>query len=535
MALDLDEVRFRRDPDYRARQIERAEIKEALTAIEARRDVNVLGEYVFGFKQHDFHKQLQQNCDENPRNTQDAPIEHGKTMQVSMLRNVRRIGQDSLQTGAILSNSAEIPEMVLEMIATHIENNTRLHRVYPDLRIAKFKRSKTGNLYLTVERPASLAKDPTIVALSINGTIQGRRWTFLSSDDIQDLDNTWTEHERRKTSTRWESQVENRLVADATHDDVGTPWHVSDTRHQIRKKPGYAYFRFDATTGAMYDKNGRVLRVFGETLWPTVWRDPVSGRPYGWPLDRLQWKRENTPELEFARQFRCIALSGMLQIFKQEDLEYSKVLGQRMGLVRMPALVGEDQPVATGVDLAVEKKDTADLTVLHSGTAAEGPRGRSIKTLDIRAGRWEITEILQQMLAVRRLYPRHVGFRVENVAAQAYLLQVAANHDMMRAIGWTEEDLTGFRVFPHKTTAGYKYDPIVGIRGMAVEFEQKRWAVPCGDGMIPSREVADFLEGLLAFDPVGHTSDHAIAAWLFWEQLRTVGIGGGTWERFGIG
>lgn len=533
--MQIDQVRYGSDPDYRARCLEIAEIREELTARRARVDKNVFMEYVFEFPQQPFHRYLQHFFDSNKFASMDCPPESGKTFQVSIGRTLWQLGNNPANTIGLISNSADIPEDCLNIIKDRIESSDKLHRVFPQLRIDKFKRTKTGNQYLTVERPKHLnIKDPSLIAMSIDGNIVGRRWSIVKTDDIQDLENTWTDHSRNKLIKNWEMQVAPRLLAEAPHEDIGTPFHINDLRHHQRSKPGYAYVRCDHWTGGVYELGGKEIRNFGDTLWPTPWRDPATHILHGMPRERLIWKSQNTPELEFLRLYRCMSMTDTMSAFKPEDIEYAKSLGLRLGVVSLPARADDEEVVVSGCDLAVSKDDAADRYAIHTLTYRDGPHGLTKVTLDIRAGHWTIREFMRNVLEVLRLYPGHRGFRVETNAAQDYMRQALEDDGMARAIGFNDSDILRLKIIPHNTTGQNKSHRHFGINAMGLDFQQKRWAVPCGEGMVLHPEVKDWIGGLLSFSPADHTNDNVMASWLASEQLRRTGIGGSAWDELGI-
>jgi len=158
------------------------------------------------------------------------------------------------------------------------------------------------------------------------------------------------------------------------------------------------------------------------------------------------------------------------------------------------------------------------------------------RPFDIRHGRWELAEIIREMLNVLRAFPNHLGFRIETNAAQAYLAQLCNDSRALRGMGWTDFDIARLKVIPHVTTAQYKFDPIIGVRGMSADFENDKWILPCNAHGVPEPAIQSFIDGMIAFDPMSHTSDFLMAGWLWTEQMRKYS---GTsaddlWERYGI-
>lgn len=350
---------------------------------------------------------------------------------------------------------------------------------------------------ITVERSVSTQRDASIIAIGITGTIIGRRWTGAILDDFQDFDSTWTHEQRTKLKKILESTVLNRVVGNGFVLDVGTPWHVEDARHWLRKLPGFHFERFDAN----------------DMLWPDEWTDPQTGITWGWTKERLEDKRKRMSELEWNRQFRCVSSSGSFAIFSTDAL--SACLDRGRGL-RLSRTAPDGRPVVTGIDLAIKKQDSADKTVFVTGCVNEG----GVKEiLEIRAGHWELTEIARQVLDTLRRYPNHYGFRVESNAAQAYMLQALTSPTIMKALGATDNEIGNIRIYSHYT-GPKKYDPMVGIRSLAADFDHQRVKLPCSKEGVPEGPVDELITGLISFDPMAHTSDYVMAYYLFVEMTR---------------
>lgn len=456
-----------------------------------RSDVNAFIEFVFKIKQQPFHRKLQELANQHPYLCIDAPVEHGKTQSLSVGRVLWLLGNNHNHSIAIVGNAVEHPMRCLGVIRQYIDESEELHEVFPDLKLKQDTKNE-----ITIERGTSVHRDASLIALGITGTIIGRRWTGVILDDIQDFENTWTHEQRLKLWKVLESTVLNRVTQGGFVLDIGTPWHIEDARHKLRRLPGYKFVRFDAT----------------ENLWPETYTDPQTGIVWGWPPERLEMKRRQMSVLEFDRQFRCIASSGSFAIFNPDAIEGCLMLGRGLRLSR-PAPDGV--AVTTGIDLAIKKQDSADKTVLVTGTVVDGIK----EVLEVRRGQWELTEIARQVIDTVRRYPNHYGFRVESNAAQAYLLQVLNNHTIMESLGASKRDLERIRIYPHYTGIK-KYDPMVGIRALAADFDHRRVKLPCDMQGVPEMPVADLITGFLAWDPMAHTSDEVMAYWLWCEHVK---------------
>ena len=498
----------------------------------ARTDIGTFAAYVFSLKRIPFHTYMHDMVQLHRRISFDAPVEHAKTTLFSVLFPLFRLGQNHNELIALVSSTPELPRRSLGVIRRHIEGNDRLHRVFPDLKLVE-----DTNHSITVERSLSMSKDPSIAACGIEGAILGRRWTILVTDDMLRFSSTWTAHERDKIYKRFTSECESRLTLESQHIDIGTPWVRDDARHRLRRLPGYLFLRFDGWTGECFDLNGKLVRTFEGGLWPEVTTDPVTGIQFGWPKWRLEQKKRVMPGYEFDRQIRCVALSEAMEIFgghMQACLELGrgiKMYEETRGKIRIAWREAEPswKYVFTGVDLAVDKKDTASDTCLFTGTID----GRSKHLLEIRRGKMEGPEIVRHMIEIVQRYPDHRGFRVESNGMAKFLLQFIDEPGLLQAFGATDSEAARIEIFPQATVFNKNAEGI-GVRAMSLDFERQRWPIPCDKDLVPCQLVGEWLDGLRGYDPVGHPDDSVIASWLFAEQCRTMGMGGTNWERFGI-
>jgi len=185
--------------------------------------------------------------------------------------------------------------------------------------------------------------------------------------------------------------------------------------------------------------------------------------------------------------------------------------------------------IFTGVDLAINKADSAHDTAFFTGASED----RTKHVLELRRGKIEGPDIIRNMIDIVRRYPMHLGFRVETNQGQKFIQHFAEEQGLLEALGATPEEADRIRVYPQWTGAN-KASESVGVRAMNIEFERRRWPIPCDSDMGSCDLVQEWMDGLRSFDPVNHADDMVMASWLFWEQTRDFGVSGDTWSRFGI-
>lgn len=465
-----------------------------MSVIASREDVNCFAEYVTQIPQQPFHAKLHALADARRFCSFDAPNEHGKSTQFGVIRPAWEIGKNRNHMIAIYGATERIPVRSVGLVRGIIETNERYHEVFPEIEVVKH-----SDDHFFVRREAKTLRDPTMFGCGILGDMLGNRSTRIYTDDML---NPRIVTSKALMDTVWfvlTSTILHRLTARGRWVDIGTPWFVDDPRDRLRALPQFMYHRFDAE----------------DMLWPEEWIDDADNL-WGWPAWRIEEKRRMTPPSEYNRCFRCIRMSDSMRIFKDGQIQAALNLGRGKRVGR-PAPWGI--PATTGVDLGtyrlektkLEVVDT-DLTVLTTGFIA----GDQFEILDVRSGRWETSDILNQFHIVQAKYPLHAGFYVEDNGAQIFLLQ-SATRVFLRALGWTDEEIRRFQVHGLTTTMN-KHDPMVGIRGMELPFELGRVVLPSDDAGIPEPEMKLLTDGLAAYrpNPAIHTSDHLMSMWICW-------------------
>ncbi len=433
----------------------------------------------------DFHREWHRHFDENPMGILIAPVEHAKTQQISVGRVLWRLGQDTSRTIAIIQGTDKMAEKTLGQIRSQIERNPRLREVFPRLRRSPNRGDPWTQSQLTVDRD-TLAKDPSIQARGVFGDVVGSRLTDIVLDDVLTFDNTRTAEQRKKLIEWFDTTVQTRLLPGGVIWVIGTPWHPEDLLHELGKRPGFASKRFSAVLNPD-DPPSR---------WVPIW-------PQQWDLDRLQNRRDNTPESTFIRKYLCrVRLDGSSR-FRKIWLDRMCAAGMgRAFCAEQPRVhrYGAPLPCFTGVDLAIGDKEENAQTCIF--TIALMPDGRRL-VVDIESGRWQAPEILDRLYSAYRRYQSEI--HVESNAAQKFLVQIARGQIPVTA----------------HHTGGNKWDAQFGVESLAVEMRNGEWIMPSGvAGESVPEEGKAFISECLHFNPDEHTGDRLMAAWIAREALR---------------
>lgn len=459
-------------------------------------------------------------------------VEGGKTNQIALGRALYELGKNPNLRIAVVSNTSDMAKKMVRQVGQYVEKSIELREVFPNLRPTHDPSLPWTAQSLTVDRGRLGGKDPSVQACGVHGNIMGSRIDLLILDDILDYENTRTPTPREDV-WRWvRSSLFSRLTQNARVIVVGNAWHPDDLLHRLAREPDFKGYRFP------------VIDKAGNLTWPDRW-----------PKDRIEKAKRDLGPLEFARQLLCMARDDDTARFRREWIDTCRVRGRGMHMVDSswslyaalirehgydPAVVlanGDvpQDPVEvfqaaetierlggnpfeylqandefwflrgirfyTGVDLAVQKHDAADLTVLF--TIAVFPNGDR-RVCEILSGRWGSPEIVEKIIDVHRRFGSIVI--VENVGAQDYIVQFV-------------RDRSAATVIPF-TTGRTKAHPEFGVESLAAEFAAGKWMIPTLEGQ-NAPEVDAWISELLFYDPMAHTGDRVMAGWFAREGARS--------------
>ena len=495
----------------------------------ARRDANIFCELVLRderngalIRQAPMHMKWQELITGYSRLCIWSHVEGGKTNQVAIGRVLWELGRNPNIRICVVSKTTDMAKKIVRAIGQYISGDgpgsKALREVFPNLRPSRDPSLTWTAQSLTVERPVT-AKDPSVSATGVEGNIHGSRIDLLVVDDIIDLDNTRTSSKRDAVWSWLRGTAMGRLTAGARVVVMGNAWHPDDAMHRLWKEAGFSRFTFP------------VIDEQGNLSWPEVW-----------PHSRIEEARVDRGPLEFARSLLCVARDDESARFKKEYVAKALAAGQGKRLCKNSAelfsdlaaegLLREDDgtPISvadvaawdsarrlgssiepetlggvrlfTGVDLAVSKQTAADLSAFFTIAVLRDGRRRVV---DIRGGRWSGPEIIKRIIDLWRAFSS--TFIVENNGTQGYIHQFVA----AQAIP--------VPVIPYRTGA-QKADPVLGVEGLAVEFNSDRWIIPCGLDGTRSAETDAWIQDLYEYDPSQHTGDRLMASWFAREGNR---------------
>jgi hypothetical protein len=461
------------------------QLEDDIKVLLARSDPNDFCEYVMGWDQQSFHREWQGMLGHpvwNPTGHPNAlilgPRDHGKSSQLSIGRALWELGNNVNLRIKIISQSDDKATDRLFEIVEHIEGNERFHKVFPQLQPAA--RGTWTKHKIIIERDKKMA-DASIEALGITSTATGGRADLEIFDDPIDFRNALQYPAMRKVVKQaFYSVWMNLMEPDGRMVYIGTAWHMDDLTHELLSNASYSSRVYKA------------IQENGSVLWPSKWS-----------IEALTKRMGEIGEREFQRQFQNIALTSDETLFPLEMLEKSFDTSIELG--KLYPWVYE-LPKFVGVDLAVGTSTESAYTVIFV-IAWDSVRRKRIP-LEIVRKRLTAPQTVRKLFEIQDKW--HPGIvMVENNAYQQTLLQWVQEVDSERKMN----------VKPFTTLS--KADPISGLPGLSLEFEQGGWIIPrAGNHSFACQcPICLWLEEMETY-PIGRSKDILMASWFASEPIR---------------
>ncbi len=439
------------------------------------------------------HIEWHQILSANNRAVLWSHTEGGKTAQISIGRVLWEIGQNPNIRILIISDTTVRAKKIVRAIKSYIETSAEYRATFPNVRPDK---SSTTGLWqdsaFNVTR-TSHSKDPTVQVVGFRGSILGARADLVMIDDYLTPKNTKTAYMRDEGYKWLKGVIESRRTKRARLWFIGNAWHRDDAMHRYAAEP------------STYSKKFPVRDRTGASSWPLFWTQ-----------QRIDEEIENRGPIESRRSLFCDPASDAEARFKEEYITRCLQLGDGLETVHSLSYTPNGYAVLTGVDLAVTKKDSGDLTAIVT-ISVDGKGSRRI--LECVSGHWTGPEIIDKILSAQRRFQSIVF--VENNGAQEYIKQfIDADH--------------GIPIKAHHTGAN-KTDPAWGVESLATEMAGGKWEIPNVGAVLTGRidkEIRALIGEMLSYDPASHTGDRLMALWIAREGIRkTVALEVGRTKR----
>ena len=479
------------------------------TCAAARADVNVFCESAFRndqdpnappFKQQWFHREWQRAWEHERTSVLHGAVGFGKTDQ-SIARHIWKIGNDPNRRVLLLGKQQENAKRNLRKIKRQIEENQIIRSIFPELRPGFVWNDER----LRVAKASIQNTTDTITTVGLDGSPAGLRADEIDADDVIDLENTLTEHQRNKTIELFDSVIQGRLTTDGQLRIEANAWHPEDLAFTYARRPGVWHGVYPAISKS------------NELLWPEF-------RTRAW----LEEKRGTMGDAQFARMYLCEPTDESSRLFKAEWFQRARAAGlgaapresytphfdadwqliNPADVIDASRFYEAELRIVIGVDLATgetEKKRKTDFTCFFVlGVDGQGRR----HVLWIEKGRWDAGESVRRLAKLQRRY-QPAKFLVETNGTQKFFLDYAREFNNF-----------GASIEPF-TTTGEKWSASVGIEAIGAELQAGRWVIPnpTNRAALSPQElealdhIDEWAAHLLDFSRAGHTPDDVMSSW----------------------
>ncbi len=480
------------------------------------------------------------------------PAGAAKTMTIETLI-LWMLGQDVTKRGAIISKTEGLAAKILSVVQDYIDESRELRLVFPHLKRSAHASWRADRI--VVDRPGGIP-DASVVALGLDGSIQGSRLDWLVFDDILDDENTRTHDARLKVIEQVNSKLprvepSGRVIAN------NTAWHPEDAIHYLSDpKKGqmpslrmtidgdvhvaddpqrilagcepwdHELLRPKYLTGSDYtcrivrpglDDSMNDVPLFPERFFYCDWVLP-DGRilPPAKDMDeavrRARWDIENKRRQfagapgYFSKFYMGVARDDETAFCQVSWIEACKAAARDAGFFDLVSQYDGPNATFTGVDLAISLGEENDETAFFTFEVLADRRRR---ILDVESGRWNFPTVVGKIIAKQKAYNSVV--RVECNAAQDSFRQAALQLDASLPI---KAHMTG-RTKAH---------PEHGVPGGFLEISNAAWLIPNDRAGNVHPMVQKWIDGCLYYAPSKHTDDRVMAWYFAREQAKEWGL-----------
>lgn len=249
-----------------------------------------------------------------------CPPGHAKTTVAGIVYPTQRIGlypdRHMLYYGNTQTQAEKQSIAIRDMMS-----EPRFLQYYPDIRKSRTKTWGGAMWYL--ERPDTWDKDPTMLALGVDGPALGARADEIIFDDICDPENMSTEQQRKKVKDKIAAVAFSRQAGASRKTRmlaIMTRWHSDDIANFFEKEgfktiwmPALGYWEYVHPFGPVKDLQKleeqydiKALET-GKALWPKEY-----------PENSFDGYRKNVPDI-WLLEFQGLTTAGGGNRFKDTD------------------------------------------------------------------------------------------------------------------------------------------------------------------------------------------------------------------------
>lgn len=375
-----------------------------------------------------------------------APPSSGKSQLISVGYPLWQLGRLPTARICVVASDNDLAKKRVTPAKDYLERDPDYPKIFPDAKPSQ--RSKWTEQEFTVKRPAGI-KDPSYQGRGIKQPPHGARIDLLINDDVCDIQNTiMSPADREKTIELWYNGFDTRLGKKSFALHIGGILHSRDLNNRLINDQRFWFLKqsISADFCSIEQENLATGEMKKLPLWDRAWNPTF-----------LRAKCQANARA-FNRAYRHVGYTDDERTFKAEAIKAAI----RRGLADVPP----NAPRYIGVDLGTAKNRPANVIFTF---ALIGTRRRVI---DIDLGNWDSVETARR---IRAGYFRHkpIVIMVENNAYQQAIL------DWMKA----DQEMRNLDPIPLEafTTGKQKADELLGVPGLAAEFENGMWEIPFDD------------------------------------------------------
>jgi phage terminase large subunit-like protein len=295
--------------------------------------IDILAMSVLGYSVEPFHLLMIQYQFLHRESLQLAFRGAGKSTVCTISKTIHYLLKNPNLRILLASKTSSNAEAFLKEIKAHFESNNRLAELFGPYfdanRVTKWDNREIEVLPRTVR-----TKEASVTCVGVEGTVVGKHYDVIISDDLVDEENTRTKYMRDKTRQWYYQTLDPTLEPPSAevphrgeHHRVGTRYHYDDL-----------YGHLIANELKAHHNIVPALSEEGKSPWPTKY-------PPKW----FQAKKQKSGIIIFNCQYMCNADSMKGEIFQYDDCQ-----------IINDDDVPEGLRIYMGIDLAISEKDSAD-------------------------------------------------------------------------------------------------------------------------------------------------------------------------------
>lgn len=423
-----------------------------------------------------------------------APWGYGKSTIISIGLPLFLIGKNpNLRIGIICNSDPNACKRV-GAIGENIRSNADYRKIFPHVKPGKDK--AWNDHRLTVDRTI-ICPEGTVEAYGIDSSGIASRFDIMIFDDPIDQKDAESEAVRKSRIEKFNNVWSSRIEPGGQCFYIATRWHKHDLTHEVMQRETWKFI-----VQAVSDDFECIVEP------PPEYRDYISvcraKEPRTLEHWHEKWSKEELKVNASRLGIRAFNRGKRQRPYSAEDtlFNYDSVVGSLKWALTREDAIPPEWPRYLGADLSSDKRPGTCIIVI-----ARDPKTGKKKLVEIRRGNWGWSTRTANTIV--DLFDKHgcrLGF-VENNVAQETMLE------LIRTLHGKDIPLRGY------TTGKQKADPLEGLPGLAVEFENDAWEFPLKHVVgekpyMASSEVDEMvlIRELLEY-PQGANSDTVMALW----------------------